>query len=175
MLETNIPFASRIESASRYYDFLSRAENMRWIDVLEVVESQKDFGIPEVMVLLHPRYYQDIQAKDPRGDRHFPPAKNSSRCRSREIWGYSCPLTHPNIHIDHMFPHSKGGSTHSLNAMYLCEEHNLSKHTDIHLVPWENLTSANDWIVSSLGTLVSAASRITEKKLYLPEKQLKKI
>ncbi len=174
MLETDIPFAFRIDSASRYYEYLSRVENLHWIDILEEVDGNPGFGIPEALVLLHPRFYQEIGAKDPRGERSFPSAKTNSRCRSKDIWGYSCPVAEPNIHIDHMFPHSKGGSTHTLNAMYLCEEHNMSKHTDIHLVPWETLTLTNSWITNSLITLVNAASRTTSKKLYVPEKQLKK-
>jgi hypothetical protein len=59
--------------------------------------------------------------------------------------------------------------------MHLCSEHNLSKHTDIHLIPWEYFTKNNDWIVNSLKNLLNFASRITAEKLYLPEKQIAKI
>lgn len=174
MLEINLPMERRLESAARYYSFRSKAEVKNWVDLFLEVQEDEDFGVPEILVLLDPKYYSELGASDPRGGRTFPPAGSFSKCRSDELWGYRCPFEGARVHIDHTFPHSKGGVTHSQNAMYLCDEHNTSKHTDIHLIPWEKFPSANDWIVKSIKHLMLAASRQTTQKLYLPEKQLHK-
>ena len=150
MFETEIPFGLRVASAARYYSFLGKVKNLSWIDVLCEVESNNGFGIPEVLVLLEPKYYAQLKATDPRGDRAFAPAGKFAKCRSNDVWGYDCPFNDSRIHVDHMFPQSRGGLTHQQNSMYLCSEHNMSKHTDIHLIPWEQIPERNEWVTKSI-------------------------
>jgi len=69
----------------------------------------------------------------------------------------------------------KGGATHSQNAMHLCAEHNLIKHSDIHWIPWEKLPDNNEWIITSLKVLFNFAARNSSQKIYFPEKQVRKI
>jgi len=175
MLETNIPFSLRIESSARFYSYQVKTFQMPWPEILMEIESNDKFGIPETLVLLNPLFYKELNATDPRGERAFPSVSNSFECRSQEVWGYKCPFTSTVIHVDHMFPHSKGGSTHSQNAMHLCAEHNMSKHTDIHMIPWEKFAANNGWIINSVKHLLNFAQRISPDKLYLPEKQLNRI
>ena len=175
MSETDLPFDLRVESAGRYYSFLEKVKDMRWVEILGEIESNHSYGIPEVLVLLEPRYFEELQALDPRGDKTFTPALRSAVCRSKEVWGYECPFKNSRIHVDHMFPRSKGGLTHAQNAMHLCHEHNLSKHTDIHLILWEQMPSRNQWIEKSLKYLLTQAARLTSEKLYLPLSQLSRI
>ena len=175
MSKTEVPYKLRIESAARFYDYQVKVSELHWIDVLQQVEGSNEYGVPEVLVLLNPKYYSEIGAIDQRGDRAFPSVSNLYKCRSKEVWGYDCPFENTAIHVDHMFPYSKGGVTHAQNAMHLCSEHNMSKHTDIHLIPWEYFTKNNDWILNSLRNLLNFASRTTSEKLYLPEKQIVKI
>jgi hypothetical protein len=172
MSEINIPLNQRLNSAHRYYDFKHKSRDMHWVDSFLMVGASETFGIPEILVLLNPKNYSELQATDPRGGRAFPSAQSFSKCRSDALWGYQCPFQDARVHIDHTFPHSKGGVTSSQNAMYLCDEHNQSKHTDIHLIPWELFPLSNEWIVKSVEHLMLAASRITTEKLYLPEKHL---
>jgi len=172
MSQINIPFSLRAESAARFYEYQVRTVEIPWHEILVEIESSNNFGIPEALVLLNPSFYSQLNATDPRGDRAFPSVSNSFKCRSEEVWGYKCPFTSGVIHVDHMFPHSKGGSTHSQNAMHLCAEHNMSKHTDIHMIPWEKFPSNNSWIVNSVKHLLNFAQRVSPEKLYFPEKQL---
>jgi hypothetical protein len=175
MSEIELKFEKRLASAQRYYIFKNNSTNKNWIDIFFEIESSPTFGIPEVLVLLDPSYYSGLGSVDPRGGRTFPLAQKFSKCRSVEIWGYECPFQGKSVHIDHTFPHSKGGVTHFENAMYLCEEHNRAKSTDIHLIPWETMVKANSWIESALQILILSASRLSDKKLHLPEKQLNRI
>jgi hypothetical protein len=175
MSGTDSLFKFRVDSASRYYNYLEKTKNSNWIEIIKEVESSKHFGIPEVLVLLHPKFYFYLNAVDPRGANSFPPAVLSAKCRALEVWGYDCPIRDSAIHVDHMFPHSKGGSTHVQNAMYLCGEHNMSKHTDIHLILWERIPQQNDWVVKSVNHLLGFANRLTREKLYSPVSQLSRI
>jgi hypothetical protein len=175
MSETNPPYSIRIKSAGRYYAFQEAVRDLHWIETLQKIESEKSFGIPEILVLLDPKYYQELGATDPRGERTFAPATQSAKCRAMEVWGYVCPFQNSRIHVDHMFPQSKGGSTHLQNAMYLCEEHNMSKHTDIHLILWEKIPLQNDWVTQSIKHLLGYATRITNEKLYFPISQVARL
>ena len=175
MSEIDLPFDLRIESAGRYYSFLEKVRDLSWIEVLHEINSNTSYGIPEVLVLLEPKYYEQLRAIDPRGERAFAPAIAGVKCRSKEVWGYECPFTDSSIHVDHMFPRSKGGSTDHHNAMYLCPEHNMSKHTDIHLILWETIPNHPGWIVRSMERLLNHALRLTKENLYLPSSQLSKI
>jgi len=175
MFETKLPLDLRIASAARYYDFLGKVKDLSWIDILSEVEANNVYGIPEVLVLLDPKYHDQLNATDPRGPRTFAPAGSSAKCRSNDVWGYACPFNESRIHVDHMFPQSRGGSTHQQNAMYLCSEHNMSKHTDIHLILWEQIPAKNEWVTKSIKHLLDFASRLTNEKLYMPSTQLSKL
>ena len=168
MSEIEIPFASRIESAARFHQFHSESTRKSWVEKFLEVSSSDDYGMPELLVLLDPKNYLELEASDPRGG-NFKTSKEIRKCRSLELWGYSCPYTDSKIHIDHTFPWSKGGVTHFQNAMYLCDEHNRAKSIDVHLIPWENFRKNNAWIEESLRHLISYASRKTSEKLYFPK------
>lgn len=172
MSETRILFQQRIDLAYRYFEFLSATNKLGWIEKLELIDSRTDFGIPEVLSLLSPEHYDELKIEDPRGPRSFSGSSIFSKCRSIEIWGYSCPFNNQKVHVDHLFPQSKGGLTHHSNALHLCEFHNMSKFTDIHLIPWEKMPANNEWIVIGLNRLLDGARRTTRSKLYLPLKQL---
>ena len=175
MLETSPPFSLRVQSAGRYYNFLEEVKDLYWLEVLQKIEATDSCGIPEVLVLLDPRYHQELKATDPRGERNFAPAPPTAKCRAKEVWGYECPFQASRIHVDHMFPQSKGGSTHLQNAMYLCGEHNMSKHTDIHLIPWEKIPAQNEWVTKSIKHLIGYATRLTTEKLYFPAAQVARL
>jgi hypothetical protein len=170
-----IPIELRLESAARFYEYQVQKLDTPWHEILAEIETSNQFGIPEALVLLNPSFYKQLNATDPRGDRAFPSVPNSFTCRSTEVWGYKCSFQGGAIHVDHMFPHSKGGSTHPQNAMHLCAEHNMSKHTDIHLIPWENFPNNNSWIVNSVNHLLNFAQRVSSEKLYFPDKQLNRL
>jgi hypothetical protein len=172
---TKIPLEFRLEATERFYKFQEKTNGMDWVEILNEIEKNPDFGIPETLVLLNPKHHKELGATDPRGDRTFPKTPSGFPCRSNEIWGYECPFKSPNIHVDHMFPYSKGGATHSQNAMHLCAEHNLIKHSDIHWIPWEKLPDNNEWIITSLKVLFNFAARNSSLKIYFPEKQVRKI
>lgn len=175
MLPTRIPFELRVEATLRFYKFQEKSNGMIWLEILNEIEENRDFGIPEILVLLNPKHYKALGAIDPRGERTFPKIPSGFPCRSSEIWGYECPFKSSNIHVDHMFPYSKGGVTHFQNAMHLCADHNLLKHSDIHWIPWENFTANNEWIIKSLKILLNYASRSTPAKIYFPERQASQI
>jgi hypothetical protein len=172
---TNIPFSLRIDCAARFYEYQYKTRELDWLEILFDLEKNDSYGLPELLVLLNPKFYPSLNANDPRGDRNYASVANTFKCRSAEIWGYECKFTGAPIHVDHMFPYSKGGATHGQNAMHLCDEHNLVKHTDIHLIPWENLPFNNDWINQSVKVLFNYASRKTAEKIYLPLKQISKL
>ena len=173
----NSSLETRITSAERYHKFLSRNFQESWLDLFEECENNEEFGLPEIMVLIHPNWYEELQISkhgDPRGNSTFSSASINAKCRSSEIWGYECPYIQINIHIDHTFPYSRGGATKSDNAMYLCKEHNLSKSTDLHLIPWETFPS-KIWIKEELNTVLNFAKSFYNRELYFPDKQLRKI
>jgi hypothetical protein len=175
MSEIEIPFEFRMKAAQRYHDFRNLSEDKSWYQLFDLLDTNQDLGIPEALVLLDPKYYQQIGVNDPRGDRLFPPAEPGARCRSLEIWGYKCPYVGGKIHIDHVFPQSKGGLTHPQNAMHLCREHNMSKHTDIHMIPWEKMIKGNEWIKLAFTKFIQSAQRTSGQRLYMPHKQISKI
>jgi hypothetical protein len=37
-----------------------------------------------------------------------------------------------------------------MNAMYLCDNHNLMKSSDVHMYPWEKLELNLEWINATL-------------------------
>ena len=167
---------NRIEYASRYHSQLARHFHNSWFDVYEEVLNSQDFGIPEAIVLLHPHWYQENGVNllsDPRGPSTFSGLKQNAKCRSYELWGYECPYLESSIHIDHTFPFSRGGVTQAENAMYLCREHNLSKSTDLHMIPWEALRGKS-WIKQSLEATIKSAQSRTKNVMYPLDSVLKR-
>jgi len=174
---SNINFDIRLESAFRYHSTLARALENSWLELFFQLEADPKVGVPEVMTLVHPRWHSELgisQLADPRGANSFNANFKNAKCRSEKIWGYICPYTDLNIHVDHSFPFARGGATTSENAMYLCSEHNLSKSTDIHLIPWEDLINQN-WIGLQLKSIMKMAQRHTTENLYFPESAIKRI
>ncbi len=167
-------FEQRATCAKRYYDelsFIGFESVNEWKNLLEKFVGNQNYGIPELLVLIHPNWYESavIKIEDPRGPRQFPTTnKSGARCRSIEIYGYECPFVNPSIQIDHQFPFSKGGITIHSNAMYLCAEHNLSKSIDIHLIDWGNLST--DWITLVLSKFMHEVSRQTKTQAIKYEK-----
>jgi hypothetical protein len=174
---SRINFELNVLAASRYHVFLSKNLKSRWLDIFHEIENSSEMGIPEILVLLHPRWHLELDfssSNDPRGLNSFSGAFPLAKCRAIEIWGYECPYKEMKIHIDHTFPYSRGGSTKSDNAMYLCQEHNLSKSTDLHLLPWESFPSKK-WIKDELEIFISMATRKSKNGLYFPEKQFLRV
>lgn len=156
---------SRITFAERYYVALSGLHfesTDEWATLYNKYISDKSCGLPELLVLIHPSWYESLGIPDPRGGRNFPSADKNAQCRSIEFYGYPCPFIDPLIHVDHQFPYSKGGVTSHANAMYLCEEHNLSKSTDIHIINWENMDTT--WVLSLLQIFTHEVERRTQRK-----------
>lgn len=170
---------NRLACAQRYFELFAQTDelDLNWIELIQMIDSRSDFGIPEALVLIHPKWYDRLNFADPRGKDSFTVAPIGARCRSLELWGYECPfvLTDRRVHVDHTFPRARGGVTHRDNAMYLCAEHNLSKSTDIHFIPWESISLNNSWLKTLLKNMMGAAERISSESIYFPEKQLSKI
>lgn len=168
---SNSPIETRIEFALRYlrFDALTRDEN--WGETAGLFLDKESYGLPELMVLIHPRFIPrlDLTLSQVFGPDSFNSAKHDVACRSDEIWGYACPFTNAKIHIDHSFPRSRGGATHSLNAMYLCEEHNLPKSSDVHLYPWEVLATKLTWVEPIIEKMNHAEKRISGQDFYFPK------
>lgn len=166
---------SRIEYAFRYLKFDSEVKNFCWFETVEAFNSSEFHKLPELMVLIHPRYLRgyNLDIKDILGPDSFTPAGSGVKCRSKEIWGYECPFLEAKIHIDHSFPRSRGGATNSKNAMYLCEEHNLPKSSDIHLFPWENLPGKLDWVNPILEILSQAELRKSQSVVHFSKAKKK--
>jgi hypothetical protein len=159
---SKIDFEARIEKARRYYELLNIIHfdsSEEWIHILQKLIEDNEAGLPELLVLIHPNWYENqiINIDDPRGNRSFPSAKNGVKCRSLEIYGYECFFKDQVIHIDHQFPYSKGGMTIHENAMYLCAEHNLSKSIDVHLIDWDSIST--NWVSLILDKLIHEIRR----------------
>ena len=171
---SEINFEFRINCAFRYHLTLVKSQNLDWLDLFEILENNSKSSVPEYLTLLHPKWHSKLGINsnaDPRGNSSFNAVFRQAKCRSEKIWGYPCPYIDLKIHVDHTFPYSRGGSTTAENAMYLCKEHNLSKNTDIHLIPWEDFNSQN-WIKLQLKFFINIAQRLTNEKLYFPDKKL---
>ena len=158
----NIDFKQRIDCAQRYYELLASINfesPEEWVETLKRLNSDEHAGLPEILVLIHPKWYEEqiIKIEDPRGNRSFPAAKTGVKCRSHEIYGYECSFKELPIHIDHQFPYSKGGITNHENAMFLCAEHNLSKSIDIHLIDWHGI--GTKWVTGILDKFIHEINR----------------
>jgi hypothetical protein len=166
----------RFESSYRYLKFFEHSKTFTWLENFQAIEASEISGLPELLVLLHPKWYIELginlQISDPRGPKSFSTAPVKQECASEKYWGYKCPFENSAIHTDHIFPWSRGGATHFLNATYLCEEHNTMKFTDIHTMPWEIVFQDSNWVKISLEILISHAKNKTEEKLYFPDNQL---
>ena len=167
----------RFEYSYRYLKFFDDSNDKSWIDSFLELESNEQWGLPELLVLLHPKWYKQLDislaSNDPRGPKSFSSGPVAQPCASEKYWGYKCPVSNAIIHTDHIFPWSRGGATHFQNATYLCDEHNIMKFTDIHTMPWEILFEHNKWVRNSLEILIACARTKSELKFYFPETQLK--
>lgn len=175
-LNLMLSLAKRISCAERYYSALSELhfESIdEWTELLNKYLSDEKYGLPEILVLIHPDWYQTIKIPDPRGNRSFATAEMSAKCRSHEFYGYECPFVNAPIHIDHQFPYSKGGVTNHANAMYLCKEHNLSKSTDIHIIDWEGMDKS--WVDMLLQAFTHEVERRTHVKFPKFNKAIERV
>lgn len=165
--------------AFRYFDFLEKNKNSTWLEIYKEIQNSEYFGIPEVLTLLEPYWYVhlgiNLKLNDPRGNLSFKKANENAYCTSKQFWGYDCPFTNSKVHVDHVFPYSRGGSTHHSNATYLCEEHNIMKFTDIHILPWNDFVKKNNWIRLNLERMVKFSQRLAGEKLFPLEKQLERL
>ena len=133
---------NRIEKGEEYLIALEEFRNCAWSKLLvEYYEGR--LALPQAMVLVHPDFYEDREAKTGpsiRGARNFSTnaGKHVAACMADRIWLSACPLESPEVvHSDHLFPYSLGGPTLAENQLFLCPVHNRSKASDIHLFPWE--------------------------------------
>jgi len=169
-------FPERISYAERYYAALSSLHfesDQEWSQLLNQFTAEDKCGLPEFLVLIHPKWYLPLKISDPRGNRSFPSAEKTAKCRSIEFYGYACPFGNSPIQIDHQFPYSKGGVTNHANAMYLCEEHNLSKSTDIHIIDWEGMDKT--WVSKLLETFTHEVGRRTQMKFQRFNKAIERL
>jgi hypothetical protein len=162
---------TRIAYAIRYLQFDALTKEDDWGSAANLFLSSDDYCLPEMMVLIHPRFIGGLNLKDFQvfGPDKFNSAKHVVKCRSSDLWGYECPFNGAKIHIDHSFPRSRGGATHSLNAMYLCDEHNLPKSSDVHIYPWEILPTKLDWVNPIIEKMSLAEKRISGLDFHFPK------
>jgi hypothetical protein len=176
-LMVQIDFSARLEASYRYHNFWANHLHSTLFEVISEINENSQIGTAELLTLLHPKWFSQLGINphsDPRGNDSFFTAGDFAKCRAVEIWGYECPYTESKIEIDHIFPHSKGGSTSNDNAMYLCYEHNRAKSADVHLLPWETFNEKN-WIKIRLEHLFKKAQAFSSETLYFPKSQLKRI
>lgn len=159
---------TRIGYAFRYLKFDAEIKKLDWRTGVEIFNSDDQFKLPELMALIHPRYQKSfgLDSREVYGPTTFSPAGQSAKCRAKEIWGYGCPFVGSKIHIDHSFPRSRGGATNSKNAMYLCDQHNIPKSSDVHLFPWENLPQQMDWVDQVLNIFVHEETRNSGRTMH---------
>ena len=162
---------SRIVYAMRYLKFDALTKDVNWGEAANLFLESADNCLPEIMVLIHPRFTSRLNLTSFQifGPDKFHSAKHVVRCRAKDIWGYECPFDGAKIHIDHSFPRSRGGATHSLNAMYLCDQHNLQKSSDVHLYPWEILPTKLDWVDPIIEKMILAEKRISGLDFHFPK------
>jgi len=163
----------RLEYAHRYLKFDALTRDLGWHDSVQEFNLNPEFKLPEFLVLIHPRFMENL-ALDKKivlgGD--FPQnTTKGQKCRSKDVWGYECPYRNALIHVDHSFPRSRGGATHPLNAMYLCDHHNLMKSSDVHLYPWENLELNREWIDRIFEKICLAEKRSTGRFSHIHEQK----
>lgn len=133
---------NRIERGEEYLLALEKFQSWKWSEILAEYRKRM-LTVPEAMVLVHPDYYKDREARvgqSIRGPRSFSAiaSQHAADCMANQIWLSACPLKNPDVvHSDHLFPYSLGGPTIAANRLLLCPVHNRSKAGDIHLFPWE--------------------------------------
>lgn len=170
-------FSKRVETAARYFTFDALTEDCDWSQAAELFNSGKEYGAPESLVLISKRFKVKLGLDEfaYQGAQTFKSAADGAYCRSIDIWGYQCPYVDRAIHVDHSFPRSRGGATHSRNARYLCDHHNLMKSTDIHFYPWENLLENFEWVMAILNHLSHDNDIRKGEKIYINKLKLKRI
>lgn len=165
--------------AYRYFYFLENETKSTWLDTLLHIQESAEFGLPEVLTLLEPAWYEelriDINLFDPRGQTGFRPAPVGAKCDSMQFWGYECPFTNSKVHVDHFFPFSRGGSNHHSNATYLCEKHNTMKFTDIHIINWQHIIHNSEWIFLNFKNIFMHSKALAGLRLYTPDSQIRRL
>lgn len=143
MNQTNlITLQTRIERGEEYLLALEEFQSWKWSEILAKYRKRK-LTLPQAMVLVHPAFYEDRDAKVRQliqGPRSFSTSagQHVADCMADQIWLSACPLENSEaVHSDHLFPYSLGGPTLAENQLFLCPVHNRSKANDIHLFPWE--------------------------------------
>ena len=133
---------TRIERGEEYLLALEEFHSWKWSEILAEYCNRR-LALPQAMVLVHPDFYEEREAKvgqSIRGARSFSASagQHAAACMADQIWLSECPLKNPEVvHSDHLFPYSLGGPTIAANQLFLCPVHNCSKAGDIHLFPWE--------------------------------------
>lgn len=166
---SNSIIEDRIGYALRYLRFDALTKHANWGEAAKLFMQSEQNCLPELMVLIHPRFFDRLRLVPAQllGPDKFNPARHEVKCRSHELWGYECPFNEAKIHIDHSFPRSRGGATHPLNAMYLCEEHNLPKSSDIHFYPWDLLPLKLSWVDPMIEKLNHAEERLSGNRAHI--------
>jgi len=147
-----------VESGRQYLDALFDLSNNDWYRLHDGYLAGR-LSLPEAVVLVHPDWVPGRVSASRRRRAFSLRIPNGQECESSKVWGYPCNIRSP-IQVDHSFPYSYGGPTTPSNALYLCEEHNKLKGSDIHLVNWNenNFPWLRSQIVEVQHLLSSAAS-----------------
>lgn len=133
---------NRIERGEEYLLALEEFRSWKWSEILAEYRKRR-LALPQAMVLVHPDFYDDREAKvrqSIQGPRRFSASAGQriADCMADQIWLSACPFKNLEVvHSDHLFPYSLGGPTLAENQLFLCPVHNRSKASDIHLFPWE--------------------------------------
>ena len=147
---------NRIERGEEYLLALEEFRNCEWSEIL-VDYYEGRLALPQALVLVHPTFYEDREAKigqSIRGPRSFSTTagRHVAACMADQIWLSVCLLESPEVvHSDHLFPYSLGGPTLAANQLFLCPVHNRSKAGDIHLFPWER--GEPTWLARQVGRI----------------------
>lgn len=100
-------------------------------------------GIGIVLTRLYQRLrwaHLSVRPRDPvrtfsGRDRSYVLARADHRCEHYSLYAMRCPTT-TSLQVDHIHPHSRGGSTTVNNAQVLCKAHNRRKGARIPFT-WE--------------------------------------
>lgn len=137
-------FTERINQTRNYLELLERSFAKDWASAFRAAGKSCDWKTR--IVLIHPEHYS-VEINDSyecpiRGPRAFSVeiGLQNRACGARIVWGYDCPFGNNHsrgLAADHLFPYSFGGPTLATNKIYLCNEHNNMKSSDLHFYPWE--------------------------------------
>src|SRR5687767_467114 len=98
--------AVRVREAENYLIALEEYETRSWQDLYLSYKSG-ELSLPQTLVLVHPRYYQEREIAcgySIRGDSLFPQSTNryDLRCDAEQVWGLPCQLRrYESLQVDH--------------------------------------------------------------------------